>query len=248
MEIELKSQFVKLNKDKADLAKKLEKLNQKNNSRNHRQAQKNLKRTYFPKFKTSKADLADTKVLEDLDRKNYKQKIEKMKNQLLQEENKKCTFQPNVNKNFNKKAVEDSNIPIYEKLYKNEKKKNKKNESKEEENVSQNPKKKVNLKIYENQKSWKDNINKKLEIAKRKKLAESYIPYEKKKNNTKFLLLNKPSKFLDRVVYDSNIAEIKKKKLKKKLDNFKFKPKLNYNRGVKSVVSETLKKKFVTQY
>lgn len=244
MEKELKPQFEKLNKDKNDLAKKLKLLSQKNNSRFHKQARKNLKRTFFPKYKTKKADLANTKVLDDLDRKEYKKKIDNRKAELLEEEKKKCPFQPNVNRNFNK-IMEKIRVPIIERLYKTEKKKETKDKNKKE---IKKKKVKLNLKIYENQKNWKDNIDKKIERALKKKIAESYIPYEKKKNNTKYLLLNKPEKFLDRVVYDSHISDQKKKNLKRKLETYKFKPKLNCNTGVKSVVGEMIKKKYITYY
>ncbi len=79
-------------------------------------------------------------------------------------------------------------------------------------------------------------------------LSENFVPYEKKYNK-KYMLLNKPSQFLDRVAYDSKISEQRKKKIKDTTSiKFRFKPKINKNNNAKSVVSELIKHKYVTYY
>jgi hypothetical protein len=203
----------------------------------------------FRKEKTNSECNVSSQINHDLimEQKKYKEELAKQKKAEM--ELKDCTFKPKINKVSASLMQSQQYIPVFDRPLPEKRPDPPKPDEIEEDRMSVNSedenrvKKKADPEFYKRQLEWKQKQEeKKVNERLAKQLSEyestKAVPKVNKKKNEK--ILAEQPKFMDRMKQDMDKSKALKEQLDQKYNNLSFKPKINKNVPVKSIVSQTL--------
>ena len=242
---------------KKSLKKRLALLQKQKKTTIKKSKKKFISKPFKNKIKNKKYEKINSKI--DIDLINSEMENKFNKNFLKKKEIEllNCTFQPKINLRSekmiqNRISIYKRDLPIKNKEYSEESDYSDSDEYIESKEFDINDgfkkKKKFNKNFYEKQLEWKNKKMKKIEDMKLKKNIQIVnsvrnIPKTNKRKN-KFMV-KKKGNFIDRFQNDMQKSQKLLRNLDKKYNHFDFKPKINHNINIGSVVMEKLKGEFV---
>jgi len=197
----------------------------------------------------SESHMSSARNLEMItEHKKYREKLNEQRKAEIELKN--CTFKPKINKVSESLIQSSQYVPVFERPLPEKKpdpKPVEEMEEAEEESDSREEnkvKKKMDPDFYKRQLEWKQQMEERRineRLAKQLDEYESSKPVPKTNKNKNEKLLSDKPKFIDRMKQDMEKSKVLKEQLDQKYNNSSFKPKINKNMPVKSIVAQIIR-------